>query len=692
MTKVSKVYRLGLVALLAGIVSAANAGPLDLANTPLYLTVGSVAPNLVVTLDTSSSMWAASVPDSADASHPNRWFKSAAGNAMYYNPATIYTAPYKYDGSQATTSFSIAYINGFNTGRGNVNLGTGYRPTRDYNPESSSQTLADHKSNDVQCCNNASTNSATCTTTGTKYCHINSGVGTATNKWIRMSTASTTCSAHTDCQTRTAPAYYYVFDSSNANCTATDKKDDDCYDIKIVSATSGPGGTDERQNFANWYSFYRTRTLALMSSADIAFWTLPADVRVAWQNLNTCNNFTGTGCTGLSTAKWPNYIKPFTGTHRDNFFKWVFDMDSASGTPLRVAAQRVGDYYSTAAGQVNSPYAENPQVSAGTEHSCRKNFHLLMTDGEWNTTGETGLATVGNKDGTSISSLPDTTPFTAPNTPFSDSYSNSLADVIFKYWATDLRTDLDNKVPPKYVDRSGDAAANYWNPRNDPASWQHVVTYTVGLGLTSQLTAPNPAWGGSTYAGDYSSLADGTKNWPSQSTTAGKIYDLWHGALNSRGEFFSAESPQDVTNAFSSILGAVVQGAGSAAGLASNSTSIQPTNTSVYQAKIDSSIWMGKLLLLPVQANGTVGNATWDAGMLIPAHNLRNIATFNGTAGVSFSACSSLSLAQQNALAMPDPKAADTKTAENDCNDRINWIRGDHSLEKFDDDKFKLLP
>ncbi len=39
----------------------------------------------------------------------------------------------------------------------------------------------------------------------------------------------------------------------------------------IVSATSGPSSSDERQNFANWFSYYRTRILMMKSGAGRAF-------------------------------------------------------------------------------------------------------------------------------------------------------------------------------------------------------------------------------------------------------------------------------------------------------------------------------------------------------------------------------------------------------------------------------------
>ncbi len=75
---------------------------------------------------------------------------------------------------------------------------------------------------------------------------------------------------------------------------------------------------DERQNFANWYSFYRVRTLAMITSANVSFWTLAPEARIAWQNLTTCNTFKGRRVPGASPrTNYPNYIKEFSGTHRD---------------------------------------------------------------------------------------------------------------------------------------------------------------------------------------------------------------------------------------------------------------------------------------------------------------------------------------------------------------------------------------
>ena len=57
-----------------------------------------------------------------------------------------------------------------------------------------------------------------------------------------------------------------------------------------------------------------------------------------------------------------------------------------------------------------------------------------------------------------------------------DGYSNTLADVAYKYWKTDLRADLADKVPTSTV---------------DPANWQHLVNFTVGLGVNRSLNPAN---------------------------------------------------------------------------------------------------------------------------------------------------------------------------------------------------------
>ncbi len=135
---------IGSLALLLTLAApAAQAAALNLSQQPLFLT-NSVGPNLFVTLDNSTSMQMAVVPDASntDAIRPTRRAKSAAFNSLYYNPAISYPAPYAVSYSSTggltrtrlSTSFASAYVNGYRPGLGSVNLATDYRVSWSYNP------------------------------------------------------------------------------------------------------------------------------------------------------------------------------------------------------------------------------------------------------------------------------------------------------------------------------------------------------------------------------------------------------------------------------------------------------------------------------------------------------------------------------------------------------------------------------
>ena len=719
---------------------------IDLADIPLFLTTP-LAPNLFVTLDTSGSMQAAHTPDSSASLDATKRYKSSDFNPMYYNPAVKYDLPRKFDGTYATTSFTAAYINGYDTSKGSVNLETNYKATKNYAMTSSSQTDAggtnpfasagvNHVHTGTMSGVNSGSNAPFFTITdfvnadgsasgwdpgsnlvsvtvdgtarswdGTYNGICNNSVESGSTQFETYISGSNLTLCFNDSNTNygktvvlthklgasSSPAYYYRHYSSAgvalpAGCDGT-KTDDDCYIAVKVDGSSGLAvqdlngdgvinisDADERQNFANWYSFYRVRTLAMVTAADIAFWDVPSTTRIAWQNLNTCTSFAATGCSGRSGSVYPSYLKEFSGTHRDNFFKWLFDIKTASGTPLRMAAQRVGEYVKQVpTSGANDVFAEFPQSSIGTRYSCRKNFHILMTDGEWNSSGspgETGIRSYGNLDG----SLAD---------PYSDSVSGSLADVIYDYWANDLRSDLANNVPKSYAVDANETVtsgatsvvlARDNNPKNNPADWQHVVTFTMGLGLSETLK--DPVWAGSTYAGGYARLVTNQDQWTdSSSSTTRKIYDLWHGAINSRGQFFSTEDPNEMRVAFAAILNAIDADVSSASGLSTNSASIQ-TDSVVFQGRFRPRDWSGELLAYPIASGGTLGSPTWNASAKMSSRNANKIMTWvPGVGGQPFS-WSNLNVDQKALLNKNIAGTPDTLGDE-----RVDWLKGSSALE-----------
>ena len=724
-------------ALLTGLISfglvidRSAAAPLDLSDTPLFLTVN-IPPNLILTLDDSGSMSRAFTPDlcgnpngicddNPDSSLDHRYVKSSHYNPIYYDPTKTYNPPLDADGNPLITSFTSAYINGFDAAYGTVNLSTNYRPSAGlwlHSSSDRSHQFMRHYPGDIpgHVDIGTTTNTSPPTFTISDYT-APGGSGNATDNIVSVKvngTAATNVGTFTgSCATSNDPgsnyqyktkvsgstvtfcfrdsstmknksievihsqptgAYYYVFDAANANCDGT-ATDNDCYDIKFVSATSGPGGTDERQNFANWYSFFRTRNLMTVTTASRAMANVPPSFRVAWQALNSCrgspSNLVTSDCEGWETtaSNFGNAINNFSGTHKTNFYNWLFRLKTYTSTPLRQAMERAGNYYKTSGD--GSPYDNDFGAASSAQYACRKNYHVVMTDGIWNDS----VSDYGNKDASSAT-LPDGTSY-SPTNPYSDSNSNSLADIAFAFWSTDLRPDLTNNIIPTYLDRSGTASDQYKNPKNDPASWQHMVNYTVGLGLSTFLNNSGLTWGGDTFSGSYSALASGSQNWPvAAAGLDGNAADLWHAAINSRGKFFNVERPDDMENAFNAILTSIADTTSSSAALAANSTGIQ-TGTVLYQARFNTQDWHGQLIAYPVQGDGSIGIPYWDASTKIPAAGDRNIVTWDGSTGIGFTDCDTLSASQKAAL---DTNA--NGVVDNKCADRLAWLRGDSSKEQ----------
>jgi type IV pilus assembly protein PilY1 len=330
--------------------------------------------------------------------------------------------------------------------------------------------------------------------------------------------------------------------------------------------------TAQRQNYANWYGFYRTRNMAMKASVMSAF--SPAIIpdgrfRLAWQGLlASCDRgFNRNAATNCATA---NAIAPYEGTHRSNFYNWVQGVPASSSTPLRTAYRRVGEYLRTTG--VNGPWADRPGTSEAPILSCRRSYHIMFTDGQWN---DGDNAAFGNQDNTNFT-LPDVVAYTQ-NRPYRGPTVGgnlTLSDVAMTYWGTDLQTGpgYDNNVAP-VIKRSGTElygttpVAQYWNPKNNPATWQHLVTYAVGFGEAAQLNPASvgrpanvvPTFSGTTTGGaSFAELVSGPREWPTTADFSLRQFDLWHAAVNSRGDMFPATDQRALNAAFQRIVAEIL--------------------------------------------------------------------------------------------------------------------------------------
>lgn len=703
----SQVKTLSYALLGVALLSTANSFA-AVSQSPLSLTVG-VPPNMALTLDDSGSMRWAFAPDNINGIHATRRAKSSDFNPLYFNPNISYDAPIVFDtnGTEQplSTSYSTALLNGYKSTLGSVDLRSDYKFTwsydllstqaNTYGYSNTNNRLGENPSADFPSCYVVSLNvgqSKTCTSAGrTVTITRTANTGNWRNPTINC-TATTSDWANGTCShdgnsgrytgtwlTAGVPAYYYTYDSTLAsNCTTAN---DACYRLNFVSEA-------QQQNFANWYSFYRNRALATISAAALAFYDLSPSVRLTWQGLGNCKSFTGADTTNC----YNNSLKDYSPTHKGQLYAWLQNINFNQSTPLPEAMKRAGEFYTT-----STPWQKNPNGTGNTSqntYACRASYQILMTDGQWNAT--TTMPSSFRHDAANFT-LPDGRAY-SKRKPYYDSTSNTLADLAMHYWATDLNPNLDNDLPAYIPFKSGDTTTDYWDPRNDPATWQHMTNFVMGLGLTESLNQASVPWAGSTFAGQgYADLVSGTATWPAASSgSPNNVYDLWHAAINSRGEFFSVDSPEAMVQAFDDILSRIADRKSTAARPAINSGQVSTdennngtVKTVSYQTSYASDDnWSGDVKRFEkawnAQNNAFETSEIWSAKSQVPGWQNRTIkiAGDNNSGLVDFTWDNAGSASTAGTLAnllSRDPENSNLPDARGE--QRLQYLRGNRSGE-----------
>ncbi|WP_158527190.1 pilus assembly protein [Pelagibaculum spongiae] len=614
-----------LIISIAAMVFSSNALPANnLSEIPLFIQQG-VEPNIILTIDDSNSMrrgYDEFVLSSSN--YRKRIYLASDQNPLYFNPSVGYSAPIQANGQPYVTSFSSAFFNGFRTDKGTTNLGSDYLPTTRYDSTGNQHQKVRHMGQDGPF--------------------------------------------------EAGRAFFYTWTPTLPACTG-DLLDDGCYVKQEVSAA-------QEQNFASWFSFYRTRLLTAQTAANRAFHALPESVRVAFQSYN-CGGFAFGDCRDSQEYELvENRLRNFSGEHRAELFNWLGNLTSSyDGTPLRSATARVGEYLKIQSG-VNSPYAFSPSETEQPIYSCRRNYHVALTDGLW--TGSRN--SIQNLDSRSAT-LPDGRSY-VPRAPYQDQQvqfpsngggqdgDDTLADIAFQYWSSDLAAAIANDVVPSINQSVSDSSAEYWLPQNDPATWQHMVNYFVGFGLQNFLV--NPPYIGSTFSGGFSQLLSGAAQWPFSNEINGegwnevRAYDLWHAAINSRGEFFSTSNSTDLEIAFRNIVERITRKNYSSSA-ANFDSAISSGLTRSYITSFDSEDWSGDVRAFRTSNNQLL----WSAKAQLAAANVseRKIQFSRAESLVDFKWGSLNSteraLFNTNAFSLTDVLGQQ----------RLNWVRGDQSGE-----------
>lgn len=623
-----------LATVLAFLPAASWAEPGTIANTPLFLS-NVVEPNLFVTLDDSGSMeWelmvageTSGIPDSGGYSRYYVLPTRNNGRDRAYDNSSPYSYPYTLpDEDNVPDNWRL---------RNHNHNRLYYNPAITYSPWPG----VDAGGNPLY----ADANPAAA--------RVNPDSSTNTiNLTANLSYTTRMVRPGSDWYTETVfPARYYLWTDTNGDGVVD--ANDGHTPVEIKPDTPFYTGSAERsdcvaapvcsydeeiQNFANWFTYYRKRGyLAKRAIGSVIF-----ESRNARMGLWAYND-------GLLSS-----AASMTGAaNKRALLQALYAADvrcdsSCPGTPARTALGNVGSLFAG---------SSSPILSAAAGGACQQNFNVIISDGYWNG----GYPSVGNADGDN-STLFD-------GSPYGDTHSNTLADVAMHYYERDLKSTLANQVPT--------------TTGVDEATHQHLVNFTVGLGLTGSLDPFDTKTPGDLTDTDPNASGFVWSN-PTITEDDRRVDDLWHAAFNSRGSYYGADDPTSLISALNTAFTAIADRTGSAAAVAFNSSSLG-TDSAVYLALFNSEKWDGDLSSYPLESTtGTVGSgAQWSAATQLDNRNLtfdpRTILTRGASDGIPFQ-WGNLTTAQQE-----DLKTGPTGIQESEAKGlaRLGWLRGERGNE-----------
>ena len=158
--------------------------------------------------------------------------------------------------------------------------------------------------------------------------------------------------------TRYATVKEYCTDNTTTTSTCAAAGKTALWQKVIVGATSGPATVDvngdgavnssdqdERQNFANWYSYYSKRINMMKSASGRAFVGMTDSKRIGFVTINPGSP--------VSSQKF-RPIGDFDTTTKEDWFNTLYATTTGSSTPLRQALSRAGRYYAGKLDGINS--------------------------------------------------------------------------------------------------------------------------------------------------------------------------------------------------------------------------------------------------------------------------------------------------------------------------------------------------
>ena len=357
----------------------------------------------------------------------------------------------------------------------------------------------------------------------------------------------------------------------------------------------------EIQNFANWYTYYRKRTLMLNASMGKVLEGL-GGMRMGVIRYNTNPE-------ALTMYDLDSTDPAKNGKKVTSLF---YQVSPNGGTPTRENLKVIGEKFK------GNDSTGQPII----QYACQRNNAFMVTDGFYNYSNRSYSTGTYNKSTWGTGS------------PYATTSSDTLADLALYYYTVNPRPDLGTGRVPEGKD----------GKNKDNNKDLHINTYALTLNVRGFI------WPGVT-----DPFAN-TISWPSPSSVTPvasrqgfedqpyAIDDMWHATINGRGQMYLATTPSETAKLIADGFADILSQVGSQGGVAVGSVNLTPTSTDniAYLASYNPSGWSGDLtantidvfsgdILGPVWNASTELNARDWTGRFIVADKAGSLVVFNDT-------------------------------------------------------------
>lgn len=422
--------------------------------------------------------------------------------------------------------------------------------------------------------------------------------GTTTNCNIHIEYFPATFYLHVDTPADQLPAGYILANRVSvqnactySTATGANRCDMYRYEIRPENYTGGATGVAYQnaiRNFANWFTYYGARSRAIVAGATISL----AEVNNMRVGQFTINSYTSWDNPIGSTAERLSMYDMQTQADRVTLFNQLFGLTVSGTTPNMFAVDAIGKQF------------QRTDANAPIQRACQRNAGMLFTDGYTNQGNMSGF---GNADG-------------GMGVPFADGHSNTMADIAAYYYLNTngtigaggaSRLGGTGSITAGRVPVSSACDVPNPDPRLNCQTNLHMNFYGITLGATGALYDPdNPADPFVT-----------PQAWPNHNNnSANTVDDIWHAAVNTRGDFINASTPAEITQAMRRILAAVSAGASPSGTLALTGSRISTRSLSVqpsYEVRNEGTDWFSELAAFRLSVDPVTRNVTetqiWEA-------------------------------------------------------------------------------